>query len=402
MSTLKIMPFGDSITYGVISAGQVIDQNSGGYRTYLWNDLQGADLTVDFVGALRSGPTTFDRDNEGLKGKTIDYLDSVDQGLLATYKPDVVLLMIGTNDTKTDNASQMINQLNNLIVSIATADPGATIFVAGIPPIYDSTRNVIAQQYNAMIPGLVDQLNDNYRVLFVDTSDLKLSDITPPPGDSGVHPTAAGYEKIAGDFFDALIASGIFSSPPPPPNTINGDNLSNTLTGTSLPETINGFGGSDTLYGKGGNDVLDGGSGNDSLFGGTGADLLKGGDGDDRLRGEAGRDEMWGGTGADAYVFDDGHFGGASAANSDVIHDFNRAQGDSIRLNLVDAKTGITGDQTFSFIGTSALSHVAGQLRYEQISGNTYVQGDTNGDAVADFWIRVDGLHNLTATDFLL
>jgi hypothetical protein len=40
MSTLKIMPFGDSITYGVISAGQVIDQNSGGYRTYLWNDLQ--------------------------------------------------------------------------------------------------------------------------------------------------------------------------------------------------------------------------------------------------------------------------------------------------------------------------------------------------------------------------
>jgi hypothetical protein len=58
------------------------------------------------------------------------------------------------------------------------------------------------------------------------------------------------------------------------------------------------------------------------------------------------------------------------------------------------------GDQAFSFIGTGAFSNTAGQLRYEQISGNTYVEGDTNGDGVADFMIRFDGLHALVSGDF--
>jgi hypothetical protein len=30
------------------------------------------------------------------------------------------------------------------------------------------------------------------------------------------------------------------------------------------------------------------------------------------------------------------------------------------------------------------------------------VEGDTNGDGTADFVIRVDGLQNLTAADFVL
>src|SRR5215212_1191586 len=88
---LKVMPFGDSITYGVISSGTVKDKESGGYRIMLWNSLQAEDLAIDYVGSIKSGPLDFaDRDNEGLGGKTIDYLNSVDEGFLATYKPDVV------------------------------------------------------------------------------------------------------------------------------------------------------------------------------------------------------------------------------------------------------------------------------------------------------------------------
>jgi hypothetical protein len=46
----------------------------------------------------------------------------------------------------------------------------------------------------------------------------------------------------------------------------------------------------------------------------------------------------------------------------------------------------------------SASSGVAGELRYEQIGSNTYVQGD----GVADFWILMDGLHTMTGSDFIL
>jgi hypothetical protein len=36
---------------------------------------------------------------------------------------------------------------------------------------------------------------------------------------------------------------------------------------------------------------------------------------------------------------------------------------------------------------------------YEQISGATYLTGDTNGDGLADFMIKVDGNHVFTGAD---
>jgi hypothetical protein len=34
--------------------------------------------------------------------------------------------------------------------------------------------------------------------------------------------------------------------------------------------------------------------------------------------------------------------------------------------------------------------------------GNTFIEGDTDGDGVADFVIRLNGLINLVAGDFVL
>jgi len=44
----------------------------------------------------------------------------------------------------------------------------------------------------------------------------------------------------------------------------------------------------------------------------------------------------------------------------------------------------------------------AGQLRYAQAGGNTFVMGDVNGDAVADFTIQVAGTLFLSSGDFVL
>jgi hypothetical protein len=62
----------------------------------------------------------------------------------------------------------------------------------------------------------------------------------------------------------------------------------------------------------------------------------------------------------------------------------------------------LAGNQGFTFLGAGAFTGTAGQLRYEQISGDTFVTGDTNGDGVADFMIRLDGLHTLRSGDFIL
>jgi serralysin len=163
--------------------------------------------------------------------------------------------------------------------------------------------------------------------------------------------------------------------------------------GNALDNLVAGNGGANLLYGR---------DGNDQLLGSGGSDILFGENGSDRLVGGAGQDRAYGGAGGDEFIFGAGDLSGMSSSTADRIHDFSRAEGDRIRLDGIDADTVRSGDQSFAFIGENGFSGAAGELRYQQISGNTFVQGDTNGDGAADFWIRLDGLHTLGTADFFL
>ena len=159
-----------------------------------------------------------------------------------------------------------------------------------------------------------------------------------------------------------------------------GNDIDNSITGTNYANKLYGFNGADTLIAR------------------NGDDYLSGGDGDDLLRGGRGRDTMSGGAGNDTFKFTEGEFGGVTRATADRIVDF--ATGDKLDLSAVDASTQLTGDQAFTFIGASPFTATAGELRYEQTNGNTYISGDANGDGVADFMIKLDGLHTMAGGDF--
>src|SRR5690606_18299521 len=113
------------------------------------------------------------------------------------------------------------------------------------------------------------------------------------------------------------------------------------------------------------------------------------------------KDTLTGGAGSDTFFFGDGEVG-AGADSADVVVDFDQAEGDKIHVRRIDANTGVGGDQNFTFIGNDAFTGVAGQLHYVHAGPNTFIEGDTNGDGVADFVIRLDGLHDLVAGDFVL
>lgn len=159
-------------------------------------------------------------------------------------------------------------------------------------------------------------------------------------------------------------------------------------TGNSLANTLTGNSGNNILKGFAGNDILDGGAGADQLVGGTGMDTMTGGAGNDR------------------FVFDDGDFSSKTSTGADVIVDFTA--GDKIDLGLVDAVSTSTpynqpGDQSFVFIGHNRFHiETARELRYDVVGGNTYVYGNVNGDANADFCIKILGIHTLTSSDFVL
>jgi len=130
--------------------------------------------------------------------------------------------------------------------------------------------------------------------------------------------------------------------------------------------------------------------------------IVIGGAGDDELTGLAGADHLTGGGGADTFEFTALSDSTVAASGRDTIVDFSASQGDLIDLVALDADAIAGGDQAFTFIGATAFSGAAGELRTATSGSYTLVLGDVNGDQIADFSIAVAGLPTLTASDFLL
>lgn len=208
---LKIMPLGDSITYGVIGNN---DKESGGYRTKLWNKFTADGLPVEFVGSLSNGPDNLSSKNhEGHPKWKIEQIAALVNGCLSTYQPDLILLMIGTNDTRGNSLRRMIRELRALIDQITAQLPDAQLLVASIPPIHPAMKPALqvlrALYFNAAIPGIVNsKVAQGKKVTFVDMRDLTVNDLTAStsPGlDNGLHPNAQGYCKIASFWHDAVL-----------------------------------------------------------------------------------------------------------------------------------------------------------------------------------------------------
>ena len=80
----------------------------------------------------------------------------------------------------------------------------------------------------------------------------------------------------------------------------------------------------------------------------------------------------------------------------------NGAGLDKIDLADMDANFLAGGNQAFNWIGAQGFTGQAGQLHERWDNGKTIVEGDVNGDQVADFQIELSGTHVLTQSDFVL
>ena len=213
---MRILPLGDSLTSGVTGSSTTVQ---GAYRNKLYTLLTNAGYNVDFVGTQTdaTNPALPDRDHQGMGGYRIDQLQTgLPSWLGATEDPDVVLLMIGTNDFSANfNVASAQTRLANLLSDLATRRPYAKIILATLPLRADSAA-LEAQQvaFNSAIPGIVnDQLALSRQVSYVDIhAALLAADLQ-----EGVHPTATGYGKIADTWFPAIssVITPLGTSNPP-------------------------------------------------------------------------------------------------------------------------------------------------------------------------------------------
>lgn len=218
-----------------------------------------------------------------------------------------------------------------------------------------------------------------------------------------------------------------------------GSSWDDTLRGTKANDRLEGASGNDLLEGRGGADNLVGGDGVDTvtyalssgavdinlyrpsqlggdaagdmlsgvenligsrfadrLIGNGEANSIDGGAGDDWLNGSWGLDTLTGGAGRDRFLFDS-----VANADGDRVTDF-RAREDRLDFSAIDANPYVVGDQAFTWLGTGSFTQAAGQLRYSADGANIYVAGDTNGDALADFTVTLNGNFSLSGNHFIL
>lgn len=228
----RIMPLGDSIT-----------GSPGCWRALLWNRLQASGITdIDFVGTLppQGCGVPYDGDNEGHGGFLATGIANQNQlpGWLAATTPDVVMMHLGTNDVWGGQLStqQVLDAYTTLIGQMRASNPSMRILVAQIIPMAPSNCNGCEQRVealNAAIPGwasshtsaqspitVVDQWTG-----FVDATDTN----------DGVHPNAAGDQKISDRWFPALSAVLGGGTPTPTPTATATPRPTPTPTATPTP-----------------------------------------------------------------------------------------------------------------------------------------------------------------------
>jgi serralysin len=119
-----------------------------------------------------------------------------------------------------------------------------------------------------------------------------------------------------------------------------------------------------------------------------------GGAGNDTLIANQAANHLTGNGGADTFRW--AMAGDSRPGSADSIEDF-QASLDHIDLSWLDADSRTAADDAFHWIGGSAFSGAAGELRGEVTGGSLHIFADVNADAVADFEIVL--AHQATIVD---
>ncbi len=222
-SPIKILPFGDSITFED-APGQTPGAGfRNSYRRLLWDSLRTNNYNIDFIGDKSAGYDMFaDPENAGIpginRGDLLNLMSNgwnIEQGVrvtpgpyLATYTPDVILLHIGTNGVDTDPSETtialMLDSIDNFDEDIWVV---LALIIDRVPNIANVTtynNNVRTMALNRIANGdkiiIADMQNDAGLNYLIDNS---------VPYDNGdfidnLHPNDSGYAKMGKLWYPAV------------------------------------------------------------------------------------------------------------------------------------------------------------------------------------------------------
>lgn len=194
---LRVMPLGDSITWGQGSATE------SSYRAPLWRMVAAQKrYAIRFVGSEHNGDLP-EPDNEGHRRYTIGQVMANIDRWMAAGRPDVVLLHIGVNDLNRhvdpDHAPE---RLAALVDRIYADRPGVSVVYLGLIPTTPGLQPQIAG-FNASARHLAEAERGRGRMFrYVDPPALTAAERV-----DRLHPDDEGYLRIARALFPALTSA---------------------------------------------------------------------------------------------------------------------------------------------------------------------------------------------------
>ncbi len=200
---ISVMCVGASNTYG--------NKVPGGYRSRLYKRLTAANIPVTFVGPNTGNPSDdLPADSVGHAGYGGSYIGVIAEqidGWMQAYRPQVVCLMMGTNDMLQNNKNRPDDtregapeRYSALIDRMMAICPDSEYYVANITSL-GTGWNQYVLEYNAAVEAMLETKPSN--VHFVDVYSACPDRSTDIQSD-GIHITAEGYEKVAQAFYDVM------------------------------------------------------------------------------------------------------------------------------------------------------------------------------------------------------
>jgi len=234
----RIMPLGDSITYGVTNydstTGTDFPTDSSdmavGYRKPLFDSLISAGYAVDFVGTISDGTAAnlADPDHQSIPGIRADRddgstynLNDLATGWLNSAPADIVLLHAGTNDLAHTTPEEAASAVHNIVKTLhdwhlTKNQTPLLVMPAKIIPSLRTDAQQSSTQIEAMNTALDSQLDSNitdfastFSVNVVDqysnfNADQHISD----NDDVKLHPNTSGYAVMASVWHEELMSIG--------------------------------------------------------------------------------------------------------------------------------------------------------------------------------------------------
>lgn len=188
LEPLKIACIGDSITYGANADNSYTDSYPAVLQT-----LYGKEADVINLG--NSGKTIRDSADDPYR-KTTEY------NAISLYKPDITIIMLGTNDSKTyqvPTKSELINAYRKLIEDLLKINPVMDIYMATCPYAYTSNYQISNKNIEKIVIPAIREVAESYSLEVIEmheyTKNMKgcYAD--------GIHPTSKGYAYLAQRFY---------------------------------------------------------------------------------------------------------------------------------------------------------------------------------------------------------